>query len=105
MIDDELIEKIARAIDPDIPWKPHPTWNPSRSFVERWKKGAREKARAALAIARPIIEREALERAINLPLLLEIQSPKIGPFTREDRVLAQYRDAIRALIPNEEGKK
>jgi len=42
--------------------------------------------------------RDGLESAANMRVMLEIQSPEIGPFTRQDRVVDQYRDQIRALI-------
>lgn len=58
-----LVENMAEAIDPNIPWTPHPTWKPSKHFVDIWKNNARSKARAALRLAEPVIRDAALEEA------------------------------------------
>lgn len=57
------------------------------------------------AIKQALAERErmTLERAASLILVLEIEDPKTGPFTLQNRAIEQYRNAIRALIkPTEE---
>ncbi len=83
--DDALVEKMCVAVDPDLFGDSIPKWEPARQSL-------REDMRKAFAISRPIIEREALEKAAAI---VERMAPE----------LEEVSDAIRALIPRDEEEK
>lgn len=72
-------------------------WLDEMTREENFHAGIRAALDAAAAVDGDAQWNAALDAAINFPLMLEIQSPKTGPFTREDRAIQQYRDAIRSL--------